>query len=91
MCGHTEGRDEGFVVLVGKKPRQIQNIKIPLLCQTGHIGLRDHRVQLDQNIALTDGRSVRDVQPADDPLVLDDRSEERRVGKECRSRWSPYH
>src|SRR5256885_2433617 len=23
--------------------------------------------------------------------VADDRSEERRVGKECRSRWSPYH
>ena len=22
---------------------------------------------------------------------LDNRSEERRVGKECRSRWSPYH
>ena len=22
---------------------------------------------------------------------VDDRSEERRVGKECRSRWSPYH
>ena len=22
---------------------------------------------------------------------LDTRSEERRVGKECRSRWSPYH
>src|SRR5256885_16557831 len=22
---------------------------------------------------------------------LEDRSEERRVGKECRSRWSPYH
>ena len=35
-----------------------------------------------------------------EPIVLDDgyevdivgsRSEERRVGKECRSRWSPYH
>src|SRR3712207_2450627 len=27
-----------------------------------------------------------------EPLTLDDvRSEERRVGKECRSRWSPYH
>ena len=31
-----------------------------------------------------------------DPLLLQmdnpyDRSEERRVGKECRSRWSPYH
>ena len=24
-------------------------------------------------------------------LESDDRSEERRVGKECRSRWSPYH
>ena len=23
--------------------------------------------------------------------VKDGRSEERRVGKECRSRWSPYH
>ena len=28
----------------------------------------------------------------EDPnLVGEDRSEERRVGKECRSRWSPYH
>ena len=25
------------------------------------------------------------------PLGPDLRSEERRVGKECRSRWSPYH
>src|SRR2546427_8387535 len=24
-------------------------------------------------------------------MGLDSRSEERRVGKECRSRWSPYH
>ena len=30
----------------------------------------------------------------DDEIIIDDdtdRSEERRVGKECRSRWSPYH
>src|SRR5256886_7044886 len=25
------------------------------------------------------------------PIGVDTRSEERRVGKECRSRWSPYH
>ena len=25
------------------------------------------------------------------PIVMLVRSEERRVGKECRSRWSPYH
>ena len=24
-------------------------------------------------------------------ILCGDRSEERRVGKECRSRWSPYH
>ena len=24
-------------------------------------------------------------------ITKDARSEERRVGKECRSRWSPYH
>ena len=29
------------------------------------------------------------VEPAVEEV--DDRSEERRVGKECRSRWSPYH
>ena len=26
-----------------------------------------------------------------DGVNLKERSEERRVGKECRSRWSPYH
>ena len=25
------------------------------------------------------------------PIFMRSRSEERRVGKECRSRWSPYH
>ena len=31
--------------------------------------------------------------PTKDKILLDltERSEERRVGKECRSRWSPYH
>ena len=24
-------------------------------------------------------------------IISNNRSEERRVGKECRSRWSPYH
>ena len=29
--------------------------------------------------------------PTDADVLDYDRSEERRVGKECRSRWSPYH
>src|SRR5947207_1784760 len=31
------------------------------------------------------------LNPATPLSCLDHRSEERRVGKECRSRWSPYH
>src|SRR5256885_6886654 len=36
------------------------------------------------SVLLTDGAHVR-------AHALETRSEERRVGKECRSRWSPYH
>src|SRR2546428_13154289 len=35
------------------------------------------------------GAGATQVQPRDGRAVV--RSEERRVGKECRSRWSPYH
>ena len=31
------------------------------------------------------------IQPNSWNIIGLDRSEERRVGKECRSRWSPYH
>src|SRR3712207_4681902 len=31
------------------------------------------------------------AQDLEHPRQLSERSEERRVGKECRSRWSPYH
>jgi len=41
--------------------------------------------QPDEGELLLDGEPVRFRSP------LDARSEERRVGKECRSRWSPYH
>ena len=36
-----------------------------------------------------------DMTPEDNQKIIEEtneiRSEERRVGKECRSRWSPYH
>src|SRR2546426_9399128 len=35
------------------------------------------------------GRTAEEVVPRDAAALV--RSEERRVGKECRSRWSPYH
>ena len=39
-------------------------------------------------------RALEQVMDQDKQILLSsqcDRSEERRVGKECRSRWSPYH
>ena len=42
-------------------------------------------------------KELRDILPENNrevtliPQILTNRSEERRVGKECRSRWSPYH
>ena len=38
-----------------------------------------------------DGARFKRVVEPGDQLILESRSEERRVGKECRSRWSPYH
>src|SRR3712207_5141875 len=35
------------------------------------------------------GKAIADVR--DQVVIATKRSEERRVGKECRSRWSPYH
>ena len=46
--------------------------------------LRVHGRQLGDSL---NGGKIRTM----DRLIEDDRSEERRVGKECRSRWSPYH
>src|ERR1035438_6228710 len=39
----------------------------------------------------SEGRTVRVAQVGYDMMAVSNRSEERRVGKECRSRWSPYH
>ena len=42
-------------------------------------------------LATDNGQEVEFEQIATIPLDGQVRSEERRVGKECRSRWSPYH
>src|SRR3712207_8591032 len=49
------------------------------------------------DVAIGEREDIR-KKPAPDTVVeamrqigVDRRSEERRVGKECRSRWSPYH
>ena len=50
-------------------------------------GRRPGRTREDEiTIFDSSGTALQDVAAA-----VEDRSEERRVGKECRSRWSPYH
>src|SRR5688572_32551595 len=65
----------------------VQTCALPILRDTGTSGLRADSV-----------RSVDSCKPARFVYVCKrrhiraaERSEERRVGKECRSRWSPYH
>ena len=44
----------------------------------------------DNILSSIQGGKAGTVQTVSRPAV-ESRSEERRVGKECRSRWSPYH
>src|ERR1041384_2805526 len=49
-------------------------------------------VPSDQTASAIEIRGNADVIDAEQIYgIIDMRSEERRVGKECRSRWSPYH
>ena len=49
---------------------------------------------IDYAMSVIASRALPDVRDGLKPVqrrILYARSEERRVGKECRSRWSPYH
>ena len=60
--------------------------------QVSEAGLADV-MTCNSGISLIDGQAGQLLYRGYDAVELaqDDRSEERRVGKECRSRWSPYH
>ena len=45
----------------------------------------------DELKALREAISEQQKQISQQQQQIQNRSEERRVGKECRSRWSPYH
>src|SRR5258708_16267512 len=73
-----------------------------LIPEADFFGLLDEVLGLVGRAPLVPGgpeRSIIGVRPEDRVLQIlagagsgkTERSEERRVGKECRSRWSPYH
>src|SRR5258708_32784442 len=66
------------------------------------IGIRVNRakksgmVNITSSVNSREGSGINTILHELNPLftinvTMRDRSEERRVGKECRSRWSPYH
>ena len=55
-------------------------------------GLLLRMAEKGTNVALSGGSTPKLLfHTIAEKYMQDDRSEERRVGKECRSRWSPYH
>src|SRR5258705_1842691 len=69
--------------------------KLVLLGSLDEIKQRHHRLVLRFDRPLDEPPALRGALSTTgrgaEWTIICDRSEERRVGKECRSRWSPYH
>src|SRR2546427_6720540 len=65
----------------------VQTCALPISPVMSKLSIRD--LTLVDNAAVLE-RDV-EVHAHEDAVIAESRSEERRVGKECRSRWSPYH
>src|SRR5260370_25252430 len=64
----------------------------PLLCKTVGGRLSAGRVQsVALRMVVQREREIEAFVKTEYWTIAANRSEERRVGKECRSRWSPYH
>ena len=55
------------------------------------LGILTSQEGVEPEGTITELKSVYDKVISGISAIQTDRSEERRVGKECRSRWSPYH
>src|SRR3712207_5730718 len=74
---------------IGKRYRRQDEIGTPWGVTVDHQTLEDNTVTLRDRDSLDQPRIA--IDELGDELERRLRSEERRVGKECRSRWSPYH
>src|SRR3712207_8245580 len=64
------------------------NFDIGEICANGTMAMKLF-ARMKKNSAARNGANGRPLGPTTSRAMP--RSEERRVGKECRSRWSPYH
>src|SRR3712207_9567351 len=67
-------------IIIGRKGAEIDKLKADIAARTGKevlVSIQEiHKPELNAQLQAE---------------KIASRSEERRVGKECRSRWSPYH
>ena len=59
--------------------------------ETLNLRLRDLEKYFEADVIFYYGEIHPALEKAFRDFIEAERSEERRVGKECRSRWSPYH
>ena len=84
MVNNNKDIPAKMMALQLKDPTLLYNCYMPFLEHGGLFVPTEDVFSLGEDILLA-------VEIADYPKRFTTRSEERRVGKECRSRWSPYH
>ena len=99
---NTENKDKQIYFLCAM-PRSGNTLFASILNQNSDIAVTANSITLEimKKLVLLkqddtfknfpDEQSLNNVMDEVYNLYYKDRSEERRVGKECRSRWSPYH
>src|SRR2546422_9981749 len=68
--------------------RDLQRVNIEVQARSGSVSVQTHYPS-DEGVEVSVEYHIRVPRHVELRRVA--RSEERRVGKECRSRWSPYH
>src|SRR5438876_1883239 len=69
----------------------VQTCALPISAQPAIVRRTFRTLVLASLLAGCAGRSARDATSTVAAKTIQERSEERRVGKECRSRWAPQH
>ena len=95
-CDGKRVLPEHVVEVAGWKPSAPRLDEVPLV--VARVVLQDFTgvplladLAAMRNVADEMGKNAKTIEPLVPVDLVVDRSEERRVGKECRSRWSPYH
>src|SRR2546425_6418731 len=78
-------------VVRGRVTRYDPDTPVALQPGRGQVSVTQRRVQISVDVEILDQREGKTLWQRQGLTVDGERSEERRVGKECRSRWSPYH